>query len=143
MGDLFPGESGKKKRRGTKARRKTPDPALGAKTRALCIAAAEAFTGAGRRTDANGEKLHELCEALAKAGRTPDQVRAVVRVKASEWAGDDRMARYVKPSVILGRATSPSTSRRTCRRLARQQPRARARKVIVLPTGERRGGWQV
>ena len=143
VGDLFPGESGKKKRRGTKARRKTPDPALGAKTRALCIAAAEAFTGAGRRTDANGEKLHELCEALAKAGRTPDQVRAVVRVKASEWAGDDRMARYVKPSVILGRGNFAKYLEEDVPTTRAPAAASEGAKVIVPPTGERRGGWQV
>lgn len=70
------------------------------KAQALAIAAAEAFTGIGRRTDQTSKNLRKLCRALARDGATPDQVREVIAAKAAEWT-DTTMARYVQPSTLL------------------------------------------
>jgi len=118
---------------------------LNAKARALAIAAAEAFAGAGRRTDAEGRNLRRLCLALAKSGHTPDEVRAVVRAKAAEWARDPKMAGYVKPSVILARTKFEKYLEEDLP-LPHGDPVKRpicANTVIVEPDGEVRGGWRV
>lgn len=36
------------------------------------------------------------------AGRTVDDVRAVVRKKRDQWESDPRMCRYIRPDTLLG-----------------------------------------
>lgn len=74
-----------------------PDPAdLIAQT-----AVAEIERHTGRRFGADSDATLKLARALAKKRHTPDEVRRVVEHKATQWAGDPKMAEFLRPSTLL------------------------------------------
>jgi len=55
---------------------------------------------ANRNYKPESEAVSKLCRALAKAKRTPEQVRAVIASKRG-WVGDPKMGQYFRPQTLL------------------------------------------
>ena len=81
-----------------------PESTLAGKARALDRAGVEELRQAtGRKLHFGGDESLKLCEALARDGRTVEQMRAVVRAKAAEWGNDPKMRHQLKQSVLFQR----------------------------------------
>jgi uncharacterized phage protein (TIGR02220 family) len=88
--------------------------------RELACAAIDAINvHAGTRYAADSVETLKNARALVKAKVTPDDVRAVVAAKWSDWGGDDRMRPHFKPSTLL----RPSKFARYLEDLAAGAPR--------------------
>jgi uncharacterized phage protein (TIGR02220 family) len=67
-----------------------------------CCNAINAAIGSRYQPDAEGTR--KLALALAKAGRTVDEMERVVADRVDEWRDDPRMASYLRPATILAAA---------------------------------------
>jgi uncharacterized phage protein (TIGR02220 family) len=45
----------------------------------------------------------EMIEARLKEGATPDEIKAVIRKKCSQWGSDEKMAEYLRPATLFNR----------------------------------------
>lgn len=79
-----------------------PKPDRATELAEACCDALNAATGSRYRPDADGTR--KLAVALAKAGRTVDEMERVVADRVDEWRDDPRMASYLRPATILAAA---------------------------------------
>lgn len=91
------------------------------------------LTGSAYRAD--GADTLRRAGVLVAMGYTPGQAAAVVRAKHAEWKGDPEMAKFLRPSTLLGQEKFPG--------YVEQAESTTGRKLAALPKfgyGEPEGG---
>jgi uncharacterized phage protein (TIGR02220 family) len=80
----------------------SPRLALEAKAKAIALAAiTELNRLTSSRYEPDGKAVLDDARKIASNGFTPEDATRVVEAKVREWASDERMAKQLKPSVLL------------------------------------------